>query len=123
MDDYIAFYGSYSQPYFAKPSYTNAIWGPLLEKAWAKVNGNFEFIEGGWEPESIRFASGAPTQTTIVTMNNAASALADWNNIASADSANSVMIGGVGSTSTISLVTGHAYTIISAHNVSSTDGT
>jgi len=123
MDDKIAFYGSYSSPYFAATSLTKSLWGPLLEKAWAKMIGNFELIEGGWEPESIRFASGAPTKTTIVTMNNAASALADWQAIAAEDAKNTVMIGGVGSTSTISLVTGHAYTIMSAHNVSTADGT
>ena len=47
--------------YFAQPSYTNALYGIFLEKAWARVNGNYELIEGGWEPEAIRFISGAPS--------------------------------------------------------------
>ena len=32
-----------------------------MEKIWAKVNGNYEMIEGGWGSEPIRFLTGAPT--------------------------------------------------------------
>jgi len=33
---------------FNKPDdVTNSIWGALMEKVWAKINGNYEFIIAG----------------------------------------------------------------------------
>lgn len=37
-----------------------AMWGPLLEKLWAKVNGNYELTQAGWAHEALRVLSGAP---------------------------------------------------------------
>jgi hypothetical protein len=39
---------------------SGAIWGPLLEKAWAKVIGNFELAEGGYLENGLRQHTGAP---------------------------------------------------------------
>lgn len=39
---------------------SGAIWGPLLEKAWAKVIGNFELGEGGFLENGLRQHTGAP---------------------------------------------------------------
>ena len=36
------------------------MWGPILEKAWAKVKGNYEASEGGFTPNGIRSITGAP---------------------------------------------------------------
>jgi hypothetical protein len=34
---------------FAQPDpYSGAMWGPLLEKGWAKVAGNYELSSGGY---------------------------------------------------------------------------
>lgn len=35
--------------------------GPLLEKMWAKVNGNYERLAAGWQHESMRIMCGAPS--------------------------------------------------------------
>jgi hypothetical protein len=37
-----------------------ALWGPLLEKLWAKINGNYELTQAGWQHEALRVLSGAP---------------------------------------------------------------
>ena len=37
-----------------------ALFGPLLEKVWAKINGNYERISAGWQHEALRVLSGAP---------------------------------------------------------------
>ena len=38
------------------------MWGPLLEKAWAKVNGNFERIEAGYGLEAFSFLTNSPSR-------------------------------------------------------------
>lgn len=38
-----------------------SIWGPMMEKVWAKANGNYERIIAGDETESFDFILGAPT--------------------------------------------------------------
>ena len=38
------------------------MWGPLLEKVWAKVNGNFERIIGGYGREAFSFISNVPSR-------------------------------------------------------------
>jgi len=45
---------------FAHVSDDKALWGPILEKAFAKYHGNYEHIVGGNPNYSIRTLSGAP---------------------------------------------------------------
>jgi hypothetical protein len=33
---------------FANRVVDGDVWGPILEKAWAKMNGNYEMINNGW---------------------------------------------------------------------------
>jgi hypothetical protein len=64
IDDYIPFErtsATESEPLFAKPGLDGALWGPLLEKVWAKINGNYEMTAAGWQHEALRIFSGAPS--------------------------------------------------------------
>lgn len=64
VDDWFPFYTwSNSMLYFAKQSPSGGLWAPFLEKAWAKLNGNYEIVEGGWGHEVLRFITGAPTES------------------------------------------------------------
>jgi len=45
---------------FARVSKDGALWGPLLEKGFAKLQGNYENIVGGDPITSIAILSGAP---------------------------------------------------------------
>ena len=45
---------------FAKVSRDKALWGVLLEKCFAKLNGNYEAIVSGDPRDSIRVLSGSP---------------------------------------------------------------
>lgn len=36
------------------------LWGPLLEKAWAKVKGNYDQADGGYTANGIRALTGVP---------------------------------------------------------------
>lgn len=59
VDDQLPF--TTSQPLFAKRSGDGAWWLTLLEKAYAKVNVNYEIIGYGWMSESARILTGAPS--------------------------------------------------------------
>ena len=37
-----------------------ALFGPLIEKLWAKINGSYEKTTSGWQHEALRVLSGAP---------------------------------------------------------------
>ena len=131
IDDYFPFTGiNGSDLAFAKISSANGLYGPFLEKAWAKLSGNFEMIEGGWSGEAIRFFSGVPTDHFGVVNYNAIQALSDWQRIKSADTKNWVMVAGVGPGNKtddprytyLGLARNHAYTLINAYNVTFKNG-
>jgi len=46
---------------YAQPGETGALWSSILEKLWAKVNGNYAQINGGYVPEALDFLTGVPT--------------------------------------------------------------
>lgn len=60
VDDLFPIYNN--QPAFARPSSDGGWWLPLLEKAYAKVNVNYEMISGGSHAEAARFLTGAPAR-------------------------------------------------------------
>ena len=46
MDDYVPFYGN-NLVFNRKPS-DGDFWSIIMEKAFAKINGNYEYINFGW---------------------------------------------------------------------------
>ena len=65
VDDYIP--TNSGSPIFAGLGVDGALWGPILEKAWAKVSGTYERINLGMSTESLRFFTGCPTKYTDLT--------------------------------------------------------
>ena len=59
IDDLFPVYSH--QPAFAKPSPDGGWWLPLIEKAFAKVNVNYEMISSGTQAEAARFLTGFPS--------------------------------------------------------------
>lgn len=47
-------------PLFAQIGIDGALFGPLIEKLWAKLNGSYERVQAGWQHEALRVLSGAP---------------------------------------------------------------
>jgi hypothetical protein len=60
VDDLFPIYNN--QLAFAKPSEDGGWWVPLLEKAFAKVNINYEMTSSGSQAEAARFLTGAPSR-------------------------------------------------------------
>jgi|DEB0MinimDraft_12_1074336.scaffolds.fasta_scaffold44482_1 hypothetical protein len=65
---------------FAQPNTDNtAIWGPLLEKAWAKIKGSYNTADGGFVETGLRSLIGVPVFSYKVSNNaNIAAANTAW---------------------------------------------
>ena len=44
----------------AQPAKGGLMWGPIIEKAWAKVKGSYGNVDGGFIENGIRALTGAP---------------------------------------------------------------
>lgn len=61
IDDTFAFLDKEKNLRYAKfDLITNSLWAPLIEKAYAKVKGNYYFIEGDQPSNSLNALTGAP---------------------------------------------------------------
>lgn len=61
IDDFIPVHEGL--PSFTSPNEDSGLWPMILERVWAKVNGNYENIIAGSGTEAIRFLTGAPSYT------------------------------------------------------------
>ena len=61
VDDFFPCYSEDHGPCFTKGN-NNELWVMILEKAWAKLHGNYEKIEAGVASESLRSLIGAPVE-------------------------------------------------------------
>ena len=52
-----------STPINSRPSVSGEWWLPLLEKAYAKVSGNYANLNSGLQAESMRLLTGMPVKT------------------------------------------------------------
>jgi hypothetical protein len=79
---------------FAQPEpYSGAMWGPLLEKGWAKISGNYELADGGYIQNGLKLVTGAPVYTYWSALYQYAKDDADliWSIFSEADDANYIM--------------------------------
>jgi hypothetical protein len=112
VDDYIPV-NIYGDPAFAKPN-GNEIWVMILEKAWAKVNGGYLNIIGGFATEALTAFTGFSKRFITVEAENIEEI---WNTVSEAETDNNIMCCGTRSTQEaedMGLVGGHAYTLISS---------
>ena len=117
---------------FDKVQSGEGIWAAILEKAWAKVNGNYDITAGGWMNEAVGFLTGVPTlswsNTDAKTVNSVG--VNAWNLVQKADAVNFIMTATVGnacgsdsSYSAYHLPCGHAYTLLGAYAIKNSAGT
>ena len=64
VDDWLPLrtWGSGFNTLFAHVSDDSSLWGPIIEKAFAKFQGNYQRIEEGNPAESTRKLTGAPSR-------------------------------------------------------------
>ena len=105
-----------STPVFAEPSpISGSYWVPLLEKAYAKVNRNYEGINFGFMSEAMRTMTGAPSIQYKI--GRSSSKL--WSTMLDAQKNDYAMTGAIMSNNRYGLMPRHAYTIIGVHQLRS----
>lgn len=60
VDDYLPFWAGSNNLTYASASSDGALWMPILEKAAAKLYGNYEMLVGGWMGPAIQTLTGSP---------------------------------------------------------------
>ena len=123
IDDKLYWYTSGGSKYlkFNQPDSTNNImWAPILEKAWAKVKGNYDATFGGFVVSGLRSITGAPVftyKTSDIGASGGLSLDATFDLLKAANDANYPMgAGTTGGSDTnrndCGIATGHAYSIL-----------
>jgi calpain-10 len=109
--------GRYVSPKFSKLGAEGGFWGPIMEKMWAKMHGNFERIIAGDPREGFRALNGNPTTyhstQSFLDAGNAAGA---WALLETMDKAGDVISCG-SRNGRNGIVLGHAYTILGVKKV------
>ena len=97
VDDYLPVYdydgAGTMATYFAGVGKDGSIWGPILEKAFAKYHGNYKHIIGGVAPNAVKALYGAPNKTIYHTNTTAAKL---WKELSAADKRGDIMNTGTG---------------------------
>ena len=104
-----------SETLFAGIGPDSALWVPILEKAFAKYQGNYAHIVGGDPRWAVRTLTGAPYDMDSHGNDDTIDAL--WNRVLAHNAAGDILMAGTpnGSDTTTNsdgLVQGHAYNIL-----------
>ena len=110
---------------YAQPADDGAMWAPILEKAWAKVKGNYAQVDGGFVVNGLRLLTGAPTFTYTLS-SFGLTAAETFSLLQAADSVDYPMGAGTsaGSDSTFNdcgIAYGHAYSILGTFEMDTYD--
>lgn len=101
--------------YFACCEDADETWLPLLEKAYAKVHGDYEAISGGWPGEAVEDMTGGVT--TTIASNRVLDKDKLWKELVNADGDFVFALAAMGSGwdwQKSGIPTGHAYSILGA---------
>ena len=109
---------------------TGALWSVILEKAWAKIGGNYELSNGGFLESGLRSMTGVPVFTYWgYYIDTDEVALLLWDTMKAADDIDYLMSAAVyetvpdSVTNNCGIVQGHAYTVLTAFEMTDSDGT
>ena len=125
VDDYIPCYGTWGKNFAFTSTNGNELWVILLEKAWAKLNGNYAKAIGGEPHEVFDVITNTHSEKIRVSANKADEI---WNALAIAEKKGFIMTAGTsGDTYNLrieenGLVPGHAYTLLGVKEVNTNSG-
>jgi hypothetical protein len=110
--------------YFAHCTDPNETWLPLLEKAFAKVHGDYEALSGGWPGEAVEDMTGGVTST--IATNRVLRKDRLWKELTNRNNefvfALAAMDRGSGLAQKTGLALDHAYSILQSREESDDDG-
>ncbi|KAF4851997.1 Calpain-type cysteine protease ADL1 [Colletotrichum siamense] len=109
--------------YFARCEDQNETWLPLLEKAYAKVHGDYEAISGGWPGEAVEDMTGGVTST--IATNRVLRKDKLWRELVNADGEFVFALAAMGTGwdwQKSGLALGHAYSILQSREEVDEDG-
>ncbi|KAK2008455.1 calpain family cysteine protease [Colletotrichum eremochloae] len=109
--------------YFARCEDQNETWLPLLEKAYAKVHGDYEAISGGWPGEAVEDMTGGVTST--IATNRVLRKDRLWKELVNADGEFVFALAAMGTGwdwQKSDLALGHAYSILQSREEVDEDG-
>ena len=117
LDDYFPCGGPELGPAFSR-SNGNELWVLLLEKAWAKIHGSYENIDGGLTKDVLQDLTGAPCEVFSHDDEDL------WNKIVSSNEQNFLLTASAGNTRAsqalleqMGLIGQHAYALLEAKAV------
>ena len=125
VDDYIPCYGSWGKNFAFSSANGNELWVILLEKAWAKLNGNYARVIGGDPHEIFEVFTNAYCEKIKFKIGQEDKL---WSAFENAQKKGFLMTAGTsGDTYTldmqdVGLVPGHAYTILGVKEVNTLEG-
>ena len=106
------------------------MWSTLLEKAWAKIAGNYELSNGGYLESGLRSMTGVPVFTYWGDdYEDTTTAATLWATMKAADDIGYLLSAAVyytdysSTTNGCGIVQGHAYTVISVFEMTESNGT
>lgn len=86
VDDNLPIAGS--STIFANIGFDNSLWMPILEKAFAKLMGNYDHIAGGWMRMGLHYLNGSPYETL---WHNQIDKESLWTRISATDNSNDII--------------------------------
>ena len=125
VDDYFPCYGSWGKNFSFSSTNGNELWVILLEKAWAKLNGSYAKAIGGEPHEIFQVITNAYSRKIRV-KNTSENDL--WEAFKEAMDNNFIMTAGTSgdvynlNLEELGLAPGHAYTLLEAIEVNTSDG-
>ena len=126
VDDYFPYKGEVFKQFYFSCSAQNEIWVPLIEKAWAKVNGCYARIGcGGYCSEAFDVLTEAYTEHLFIIKKKKEEI---WEKIEKSFSKKYVMTAGTSSDNVnlkldkIGLCIGHAYTLMNIYKINTKSG-
>lgn len=120
VDDFVPTYSG-TRMMFAERGFTNQnLWASIMEKAFAKINSNYENLQLGMQAESFRVLTGAPTRLT--NLGDSISIDDMWNVIE--DSLNKGYHVGcdTGSAPSLGLTASHAHSVLGTYYLKDKNG-